>query len=85
MSDERFERKFPEVTSREHHEELINRFTYHPPQPGQPELYERIRAAGLEFARVLSAYCPLSGELSTAIGNVDQAVMWANAAIARER
>lgn len=84
MSDERFERKFPEAARHERDHELVNRFTYHPPEPGQPELYELIRAAGLEFARTLNAYCPNSLELSSAISNVDQAVMWANAAIARD-
>lgn len=64
-------------------DELVNRFTYHPPQPGQPELYEHIRRAGLEFAALLNHHCPASHELSSAISSVDQAVMWANAAIAR--
>lgn len=81
--DAGFDRSFPEVARGERDHELVNRFTYHPPQPGQPELYEQIRAAGLEFARLLNAYCPHSRELSSAISSVDQAVMWANAAIAR--
>lgn len=85
MSDERFERKYPDVARQERDDELTNRFTYHAPLPGQPELYEQIRTAGLEFARLLNAYCPSSRELSSAISSVDQAVMWANAAIARER
>lgn len=81
--DEGFERAFPEVARSERDRELAGRFTYHPPQPGQADLYEMIRSAGLDFARLLNGYCPVSRELSSAITAVDQAVMWANASIAR--
>jgi hypothetical protein len=83
MADERFERKYPQVAQQIRDDELVNRFSYHAPQLGQPELYEQIRAAGLEFARMLNSYCPAGRELSSAITSIDQAVMWANAAIAR--
>lgn len=66
-----------------HDHELANRFTYHPPHGDQAERYERIRAAGLEFARLLAATCPASPELIIAAERVDEAVMHANAAIAR--
>jgi hypothetical protein len=80
---ERFFRKYPHIAQSERGRAIANRFTYHPPQPGQAELYEQIRAAGLELANLFNAYCPDSDELINAIGYVDQAVMWANAAIAR--
>lgn len=64
-------------------EDLQNRFTYHPPQPGQPELYEDIRRLGLDLALRLSTACPQSRELSLAYTHLEQTVMWANAAIAR--
>ncbi|MFJ9031088.1 hypothetical protein ACIRQP_21665 [Streptomyces sp. NPDC102274] len=63
--------------------DLKNRFTYHPPQPGQPEKYEQIRAGGLALAQLLAELCPSSPELTRAINAVDDAVMLANAAIAR--
>lgn len=62
---------------------LENRFTYHPPMGNQPERYERIRVAGLVFAKTLADSCPSSPELTRAINAVDEAVMLANAAIAR--
>jgi hypothetical protein len=81
--EDRIERKYPAVALQLRDEELTNRFIHHPPGPGQPELYEQIRAAGLDLARLLNAYCPAGPELAHAIDAVDQAVMWANAAVAR--
>ncbi len=63
--------------------ELVERFTYHPPRDGQAEVYERVRAAGLEFARLLNSYVPISPELNRAVDSIDLAVMLANAAVAR--
>lgn len=63
--------------------DLENRFTYHPPKPGQPEIYERIRLAGLSFALTIDQAAPESRELSLAIMRIEEAVFWANAAIAR--
>lgn len=81
--EDRFARKYPEIVRQEADHALVERFTYHPPQPGQPDLYERVRAAGLELARLLNAYVPGSPELRHALDSIDQAVMWANAGIAR--
>lgn len=63
--------------------DIANRFTFHPAQGDQPERYERLRSAGREFAQLLTELCPSSPELSRAVGHVDEAVMNANAAIAR--
>lgn len=63
--------------------DLQNRFTYHKPLPGQPERYEEIRAKGYELASLLSEKCPPSGELSLALTHLEEAIMWANASIAR--
>jgi glycine cleavage system protein P-like pyridoxal-binding family len=63
--------------------ELVERFTYHPPTPGQPAVYEEIRARALEFAQYLHQVCPESFELDFAIEALDTCVMKANAAIAR--
>lgn len=63
---------------------LVERFTYHPPKDkDQIERYGSIRGAGLEFAKLLDSVCPSSAELTNAINMIDQAVMWANASIAR--
>ncbi|MFE2941047.1 hypothetical protein ACFXKG_18580 [Streptomyces sp. NPDC059255] len=63
--------------------DLENRFTYHPPVGNQPERYEQIRAGALTFAELLAELCPSSPELTRAINAVDEAVMLANASIAR--
>jgi hypothetical protein len=62
---------------------LENNFKYHSPLPGQPKRYEAIRAKAKELAYLMQESCPKSRELSTAMTNLEQAVMWANAAIAR--
>jgi hypothetical protein len=83
----RFARKYPDVHANEQRQiydaELANRFTFHQASGAQAANYEVIRAAGLTMARELLAYCPPSHELQKAIDAIDQAVMWANAAIAR--
>jgi hypothetical protein len=64
-------------------EDLRNRFTYHPPAPDQIPLYEDLRAAGLTFAERVVSQAPPSRETSLAVAHIEDAVMWANAAIAR--
>jgi hypothetical protein len=58
-------------------------FEYHPPKGMQPARYREIRAHAKMFARVLLDNCPRSRELSLALTNLEQAVFWSNAAIAR--
>lgn len=62
---------------------LENNFTYHPPQGDQPERYTRIRAGGKELAALLMELCPHTRERSLALTKIEEAVFWANAAIAR--
>lgn len=64
-------------------EELVNRFTYHAPREDQVERYEEIRAKGLLLALEVNGSCPESREKSLAMTKIEEAVMWANAAIAR--
>ena len=63
--------------------DLETRFTYHPPKPGQAEIYKRIRADAETLAHLMNYHCPHSREKSIAITKLEEAVMWANAAIAR--
>lgn len=60
-----------------------NDFTYHAPVGDQVERYKLIRDEGKFMAGVLVNACPESRELSLALTKVEEAVMWANAAIAR--
>lgn len=58
-------------------------FTYHPPKEGQPERYNTIRQTAKVLAETIEATCPSSRERSLAITKLEEAVFWANAAIAR--
>lgn len=63
--------------------ELIRRFNYHPPKNDQVTRYEAIRDWGKQLAAHIDDKCPDSREKSLAITHLEQAIMWANAAIAR--
>jgi hypothetical protein len=63
--------------------EIDKRFTYHEPKDGnQIARYDRIRAAAREFAVVIAQNAPTSREQSLALTAAQDAMMWANAAIA---
>jgi hypothetical protein len=64
-------------------QELDKRFTYHAPKGDQPAKYEQIRRAARNFSDLLNQLCPDSREKSLAFTSLEEAVMWANAAIAR--
>lgn len=63
--------------------DLTNRFTYHPPTDDQVIDYQNIRRMGHEFALLLTSCVPDSRERSLALTKIEEAVMWANAGIAR--
>ena len=63
--------------------ENVNRFTYHAPKGDQTVRYTAIRNDFHMLAESLCTDCPPSRELSLALTNLEQACMWANAAIAR--
>jgi len=71
------------VPSSEQWEKTKNNFTYHKPITDQAERYEYIRKLGLGLAEAITACCPNSREASLAQTNLEQAIMWANASIAR--
>lgn len=66
------------------HGEIDNNFMYHPPKPGQPEKYEALRGKAKELAEMINALCPVGHEQSLAMTNLEQAIFWANASIARK-
>lgn len=63
--------------------QIENNFSYHSPKEGQPAKYEAIRAKAKELAVLIDEQTPKSREQSLAMTNLEQAVFWANAAIAR--
>lgn len=62
--------------------QLKSLFTYHAPHGDQAQRYEKLRAAGLQFATVISELVPESGEKTLAVRRAQEAVMYANAGIA---
>jgi hypothetical protein len=58
-------------------------FTYHPPKGDQPTRYGLIRDSAHALARSIVRVTPESREQSLALTHLEQAVAFANAAIAR--
>lgn len=64
-------------------EQIENNFSYHAPKEGQPEKYDKLRNKAKELAYLISELCPNSRERALAITKLEEASMWANAAVAR--
>lgn len=63
--------------------DIYNNFKYHAPKPGQPALYETVRNTARDLAYLINESVPDSREKSLALTKIEEAVMWANAGIAR--
>lgn len=63
--------------------QIENAFTYHSPKNDQADRYRAIRDKAKELATLIAESTPMSREQSLAMTNIEQGVMWANAAIAR--
>ena len=65
-------------------EMLENNFmTHHPPKGDQSERYVMLRREAGRLAAMIVGLTPPSREQSAALTNLEQAVFWANAGIAR--
>ena len=64
-------------------EQIENNFKYHEPKENQPARYMAIRATAEAFAKLIEQTCPESREKSLAMTKIEEAMMWANASIAR--
>lgn len=62
---------------------IHNDFHYHSPMPEQVERYTALRSAVCELALMIVDLTPISREQSLALTYLEQAVMFANASIAR--
>ena len=62
---------------------IENRFMYHAPKPGQPEIYQAIRNKAKELAYLIDEHCHEKRERDLAMENLEMSLMWANASIAR--
>lgn len=67
----------------EKNQQIENNFTYHSPKGDQPAKYEVIRSNARDLAYFIDSVCPDSREKSLAMTKLEEAVMWANASIAR--
>jgi hypothetical protein len=67
-------------------DDLRNRFQFHPPKDNTAaDQHDRVRNACLDAAEELVRVTgPMSREQSLAITKLEEAMFWANAAIARE-
>ncbi len=63
--------------------EIEKNFMYHKPKAGQNEKYETLRAKAKEFAYLVDDLCPGGKEREISMVKLEESVMWANAAIAR--
>lgn len=63
--------------------QLENNFRYHPPQGDQQDRYVFLRDEARVLAYNICRNTPPSREQALAITNLEQAIFWANAAIAR--
>ena len=67
-------------------DELQNRFTYHaPPDEATQEKYQQLRKMGFNLALMINNYCPGGREQALAFTKLEEAIMWANASIARAK
>ena len=64
-------------------DDISKRFTHYAPSDDQLPRYKAIRRTALEFATLILESTPTSREQSLAITALEECVMWANAAIAR--
>jgi hypothetical protein len=63
--------------------QIENNFSYHSPKEGQPAKYTALREKAKELAYLINELAPKSREQSLAFTKLEEAVMWANASIAR--
>jgi hypothetical protein len=64
-------------------DQLENTFTYHAPKDDQPERYVMLRDKAKDLAYTIVTFTPVSREQSLAITHLEEAIFYANAAIAR--
>lgn len=65
-------------------EEVLKRFHYYPPQtPRVVSLHQQVRGNAKAFAMFVEDSLPECREKALALTKIEEAMMWANAAVAR--
>ena len=64
-------------------EDIDNRFDYHAPDDDARMKHEFLRTTAKHMASALNDLLPEGREKSLAVTNLEQAMFWANAAVAR--
>ena len=64
-------------------EEIEKRFTYHAPKGTAPERFVTLREIAKGLAECVNALVPEGREKALALTKIEEAVMWANAGVAR--
>ena len=65
------------------HSELENRFGFHPATDQTRELHQNVRESFIDFTSELLSFLPDGREQALVVTALEEASMWANAAIAR--
>lgn len=76
-------RDMPRYSNGQNEQRINNNFKYHAPKDDQPARYEEIRSKAKELALTINECTPASREQSLAFTALEEAVMHANSAIAR--
>ena len=63
--------------------DIVNRFSYHAPDADKVKAHEFVRGLCRTLAAELDEELPAGREKSLALTKLEEAMMWANAAIAR--
>lgn len=63
--------------------DIENRFNYHAPNDTKRKLHEEARAAITDLAKLFNQIIPVSREAALVQTKLEEAMFWANAAIAR--
>ena len=77
------EAKKIDITKEQLIERINHDFVYHAPHGDQVERYASLRETARQFATKIVQDTPVSREQSLALTKLEEAAMWANAAIAR--
>lgn len=83
MSDEQAATLSPSTPRAADRYDIDNIFTYHTPFGTQQVRYVKLRNSAKATALDVLELCPPSAERTLALRKIEEAVMWANASIAR--